>query len=123
MTMTHKTMPCKYRFGPFTPARYIDYFSPSSSHPMANMEDFEKILVNIVPSESVAAIVIEPIQGEGGFNVPREEFLEYLRKLTDKIQSGIGRTGKFYAIENWGSKTGRPKNRLLGKQPRLFRNA
>ena len=90
---------------------------------MANMEDFEKILVNIVPSESVAAIVIEPIQGEGGFNVPREEFLEYLRKLTDKIQSGIGRTGKFYAIENWGSKTGRPKNRLLGKQPRLFRNA
>ena len=102
MTMTHKTMPCKYRFGPFTPARYIDYFSPSSSHPMANMEDFEKILVNIVPSESVAAIAIEPIQGEGGFNVP---------------------WGKFYAIENWGSKTGRPKNRLLGKQPRLFRNA
>jgi len=55
--------------------------------------------------------VVEPIQGEGGFNVPQEGFLEYLRKLTDKygillvtdeIQSGIGRTGKFYAIENWG---------------------
>ncbi|TFG91115.1 MAG: aminotransferase class III-fold pyridoxal phosphate-dependent enzyme, partial [Candidatus Atribacteria bacterium] len=61
--------------------------------------------------DSVAAIVIEPIQGEGGFNVPQEGFLEYLRKLTDKygmllitdeIQSGIGRTGKFFAIENWG---------------------
>jgi len=54
--------------------------------------------------------VIEPIQGEGGFNVPQEGFLEYLRKLTnkygmllitDEIQSGIGRTGKFFAIENW----------------------
>jgi len=54
--------------------------------------------------------VIEPIQGEGGFNVPQEGFLEYLRALTkkygillitDEIQSGIGRTGKFFAIENW----------------------
>jgi 4-aminobutyrate aminotransferase/(S)-3-amino-2-methylpropionate transaminase len=54
--------------------------------------------------------VVEPIQGEGGFNVPQKGFLEYLRKLTEKygmlfitdeIQSGIGRTGKFFAIENW----------------------
>jgi 4-aminobutyrate aminotransferase/(S)-3-amino-2-methylpropionate transaminase len=77
---------------------------------MANLEDFEKILVNTVTPDSVAAIVIEPIQGEGGFNVSQEGFLEYLRKLTkkygmllvtDEIQSGIGRTGKFFAIENW----------------------
>jgi 4-aminobutyrate aminotransferase/(S)-3-amino-2-methylpropionate transaminase len=88
MTMTHKAMPYKYHFGPF----------------------FEKILTNTVTPDSVAAIVIEPIQGEGGFNVPQEGFLEYLRKLTDKygmllvtdeIQSAIGRTGKFFAIENW----------------------
>jgi len=67
--------------------------------------------INTVTPESVAAIVIEPIQGEGGFNVPQEGFLEYLRELTkkygmlfiaDEIQSGIGRTGKFFAIENWG---------------------
>jgi len=108
MTMTHKAMPYKYRFGPFAPEIYRLPF-PSPSHPMAN-EDFEKILVNTVIPDSVAAIVIEPIQGEGGFNVPQEGFLEYLRGLTDKygmllitdeIQSGIGRTGKFYAIENW----------------------
>ncbi len=109
MTMTHKAMPYKYHFGPFAPEIYRLPFL-SSSHPMANMEDFEKILVNTVTPDSVAAIVIEPIQGEGGFNVPQEGFLEYLRKLTDKygmllitdeIQSGIGRTGKFFAIENW----------------------
>jgi 4-aminobutyrate aminotransferase/(S)-3-amino-2-methylpropionate transaminase len=109
MTMTHKAMPYKYHFGPFAPEVYRLPF-PCSSHPMANLEDFEKILVNIVTPDSVAAIVIEPIQGEGGFNVPQEGFLEYLRKLTDKygmllvtdeIQSGIGRTGKFFAIENW----------------------
>ena len=109
MTMTHKAMPYKYHFGPFAPEIYRLPF-PCSSHPMANMEDFEKILVNTVTPDSVAAIVIEPIQGEGGFNVPQEGFLEYLRKLTnkygmllitDEIQSGIGRTGKFFAIENW----------------------
>ncbi len=109
MTMTHKAMPYKYRFGPFAPEIYRLPF-PSPSNPMANIEDFEKILTNTVTPESVAAIVIEPIQGEGGFNVPQEGFLEYLRKLTnkygmllitDEIQSGIGRTGKFFAIENW----------------------
>jgi len=109
MTMTHKAMPYKYHFGPFAPEIYRLPF-PSSSHPMANIEDFEKILVNTVTPDSVAAIVVEPIQGEGGFNVPQEGFLEYLRKLTDKygmllitdeIQSGMGRTGKFFAIENW----------------------
>lgn len=109
MTMTHKAMPYKYHFGPFAPEIYRLPF-PSLSHPMVKIEDFEKILVNTVTPDSVAAIVIEPIQGEGGFNVPQEGFLEYLRKLTDKygmlfitdeIQSGIGRTGKFFAIENW----------------------
>lgn len=109
MTMTHKAIPYKYHFGPFAPEIYRLPF-PSSSHPMVKIEDFEKMLVNIVTPESVAAIVVEPIQGEGGFNVPQKGFLEYLRKLTvkygmllitDEIQSGIGRTGKFFAIENW----------------------
>jgi len=109
MTMTHKAMPYKYHFGPFAPEIYRLPF-PTPSHPMANLKNFEKILTNTVTPDSVAAIVVEPIQGEGGFNVPQEGFLEYLRKLTEKygmllitdeIQSGIGRTGKFYAIENW----------------------
>ncbi|MEA2022607.1 MAG: aspartate aminotransferase family protein [Candidatus Caldatribacteriota bacterium] len=110
MTMTHKAMPYKYRFGPFASEIYRLPF-PSLSCPMKNLNDFEKILANTVIPESVAAIVIEPIQGEGGFNVPQEGFLEYLRELTkkygilfiaDEIQSGIGRTGKFFAVEHWG---------------------
>jgi len=109
MTMTHKAMPYKYKFGPFASDVYRLPF-PTPYHPTIKITDFEKILVNTVTPESVAAIVIEPIQGEGGFNIPQEGFLEYLRKLTkkygmllitDEIQSGIGRTGKFFAIENW----------------------
>ena len=109
MTMTHKAMPYKYKFGPFASDIYRLPF-PTPYHPTIKITDFEKILVNTVTPESVAAIVIEPIQGEGGFNIPQEGFLEYLRKLTkkygmllitDEIQSGIGRTGKFFAIENW----------------------
>lgn len=109
MTMTHKAMPYKYKFGPFASDIYRLPF-PTPYHPTIKVTDFEKILVNTVNPETVAAIVIEPIQGEGGFKVPQEGFLEYLRKLTkkygmllitDEIQSGIGRTGKFFAIENW----------------------
>ena len=109
MTMTHKAMPYKYKFGPFASDIYRLPF-PTSYHPTIKISDFEKILLNTVTPESVAAIVVEPIQGEGGFNVPQEGFLEYLRELTEKygmllitdeIQSGIGRTGKFFAIENW----------------------
>ena len=64
----------------------------------------------IVPEE-VAAIFIEPVQGEGGYIVPPNGWLEKLRKLCDKygilmivdeVQSGIGRTGKMFAIEHWG---------------------
>jgi len=102
-------MPYKYRFGPFASEIYRLPF-PTPYHPTIKIEDFERILANTVIPESVAAVVIEPIQGEGGFNVPVEGFLEYLRELTkkygmmfitDEIQSGIGRTGKFFAIENW----------------------
>ena len=109
MTMTHKAMPYKYRFGPFASEIYRLPF-PTPYHPTIKIEDFERVLTSTVVPESVAAIVIEPIQGEGGFSVPVEGFLEYLRELTEKyrmmfivdeIQSGIGRTGKFFAIENW----------------------
>jgi len=107
--MTHKAMPYKYHFGPFASEIYRLPF-PTPYHPSIKIEDFEKILANTVIPESVAAIVIEPIQGEGGFNLPVEGLLEHLRKLTkkygmlfitDEIQSGIGRTGRFFAIENW----------------------
>ncbi len=109
MTMTHKAMPYKYKFGPFAPEIYRLPF-PTPYHPSVKMQDFERMMNNIVNPETVAAVVIEPIQGEGGFNVPVDGFLELIRSLctkygmmmiTDEIQCGMGRTGKFFAIEHW----------------------
>jgi 4-aminobutyrate aminotransferase len=71
----------------------------------------EYVLQKYVPPEDVAAIVVEPIQGEGGYVVPPPEYFQRIKKLADKygflliddeVQSGIGRTGKWFAIEHWG---------------------
>ena len=71
----------------------------------------DQLLVHLVPPEEVAAIVVEPIQGEGGYVVPPNVFHERLRELTrrfgmllvvDEVQSGMGRTGKMFAIEHTG---------------------
>ncbi len=68
------------------------------------------IFAKLVEPTEVAAIFVEPIQGEGGYIVPPDNFLPGLRKLADKynillvddeVQSGIARTGKWFAIENW----------------------
>ena len=71
----------------------------------------EQILVHLVSPDEVAAVVVEPIQGEGGYVVPPAEFHQRLRELTrkhgmlliaDEVQSGMGRTGKMFAIEHFG---------------------
>jgi 4-aminobutyrate aminotransferase len=71
----------------------------------------EQILVQLVSPDEVAAIVIEPIQGEGGYVVAPDQFLQRLRELTsrwgmllvvDEVQSGMGRTGRMFAIEHSG---------------------
>jgi len=71
----------------------------------------EMVFKRYVPPEEVAAIFAEPIQGEGGYVVPPPEFFPRLKELMDKynilfvvdeIQSGMGRTGKMFAIEHWG---------------------
>jgi 4-aminobutyrate aminotransferase len=71
----------------------------------------EQIFGHIVPSDNVAGILIEPIQGEGGYIVPTPGFFPALRKLCDKygilliadeVQSGMGRSGKWWAIEHFG---------------------
>ena len=109
MTMTHKSMPFKYKFGPFA----SDVFRmpyPTPYRLTIEIKDVERVLLNIIHPEYLAAIVVEPIQGEGGFNVPSPGFLEELKRIcekygilfvADEIQSGVGRTGKFFAIENW----------------------
>lgn len=71
----------------------------------------QKILGHILPADNVAGILIEPIQGEGGYVVPTPGFFPALRRLCDRhgilliadeVQSGVGRTGKWWAIEHFG---------------------
>jgi 4-aminobutyrate aminotransferase len=70
----------------------------------------EFVLQKYVPPEDMAAMLFEPIQGEGGYVVPPPEYFQRLKKLADRyglliiddeVQSGIGRTGKWFAIEHW----------------------
>jgi len=96
-------------FGPLLPGVY--------HAPYGKVEDlrwFDEILFEkLVPAEEVAAIVVEPIQGEGGYVVPEDGFLEGLRAICDRhgillvadeIQSGAGRTGRMWAVDHWGVK-------------------
>jgi 4-aminobutyrate aminotransferase len=104
--------------GPFMPgvlhAPYPDcYRCPLGARPdtcAAECLDFieHQLFVHLVAPDEVAAIVLEPIQGEGGYLVAPDQFLERLRALTnahgillidDEVQSGMGRTGKMFAIE------------------------
>src|SRR5271157_282035 len=71
----------------------------------------ENVLQKFVPPEDTAAILFESIQGEGGYVVPPPEYFQRIKKLADKydllliddeVQSGMGRTGKWFAIEHWG---------------------
>jgi 4-aminobutyrate aminotransferase len=71
----------------------------------------ETLFKRVAPPDEVAAIFVEPIQGEGGYHVPPPGFLPALRALCDKhgmllvadeVQSGMGRTGKMFAVEHWG---------------------
>ncbi|MEP6752636.1 MAG: acetyl ornithine aminotransferase family protein [Candidatus Dormiibacterota bacterium] len=70
----------------------------------------EELFSTVAPPESVAAVFVEPIQGEGGYLVPPDDFLPRLRELTlkhgillvaDEVQSGMGRTGQLLAVEHW----------------------
>jgi 4-aminobutyrate aminotransferase/(S)-3-amino-2-methylpropionate transaminase len=113
LTMTSKANPYKLGLGPLAPAVYHlpyaqDYRGPSSADALAALE--RALVTQVAPSE-VAAIVIEPIQGEGGFVPAPREFLHGLRRIcdehgivfvADEVQSGFGRTGAMFAIEHYG---------------------
>jgi len=113
MTMTSKTHPYKAGLGPFAPEVYRvpfaqDYRGPDTRTALAALE---RALVTQVAAEQVAAIVIEPVQGEGGFVVAPRDFMAGIRRLcdehgivmvVDEVQTGYGRTGKMFAIEHYG---------------------
>ena len=77
----------------------------------ATIRFIEKVFIHNLPPQDVAGIIIEPIQGEGGYVVPPDTFILQLRELcsrhgilliADEVQSGVGRTGRWWAIENFG---------------------
>ena len=112
LSLTSKTHPYKAGLGPFAPEVYRvpfpnDYRGPDWETALAALE---RALVTQVAAETVAAIVIEPVQGEGGFVVAPREFMQGVRRIcdehgivmvVDEVQTGFGRTGKLFAIEHY----------------------
>lgn len=107
MSLTGSKAVQRANFGPFVPGvTHIPY----GTH--AALDYLEKQLFpTILPPEEIAAIVVEPIQGEGGYIVPESGFLQRIRDICDRygilmivdeVQSGMGRTGRLFAIEHWG---------------------
>jgi 4-aminobutyrate aminotransferase / (S)-3-amino-2-methylpropionate transaminase / 5-aminovalerate transaminase len=120
MTLTGKVMPYKQGFGPFAPEVYrlpyaYPYRCPTGNAPEAcgppcvafAIEEMER---HIGP-ENIACLVVEPVQGEGGFVIPAPEFLPALAEfcrahgilfVSDEVQTGFGRTGRWFGIEHFG---------------------
>jgi len=113
LSLTSKTHPYKAGLGPFAPEVYRvpfpnTYRGPDAASALAALE---RTLVTQVAAETVAAIVIEPIQGEGGFVVAPRQFMAGVRRIcddngivmvADEVQTGFARTGRFFAIEHYG---------------------
>jgi 4-aminobutyrate aminotransferase len=117
LSLTASKVRQRQRFGPLVPgvyhAPYPDTYRSGLS-PDATADrciDFieQQLFVHLVSPDEVAAIVVEPIQGEGGYIVAPNSFLERLRAIAtrygiqlivDEVQSGMGRTGKMFAIEH-----------------------
>jgi 4-aminobutyrate aminotransferase/(S)-3-amino-2-methylpropionate transaminase len=106
LTMTSKIKPYKFGFGPFAPEVYRMPFGDT-----VGPEKLKDFFIKHVNPEAVAAVVAEPVQGEGGFIAPPPGYFQEMVKIcrdngilfaVDEIQSGMGRTGKMFAIEHWG---------------------
>jgi 4-aminobutyrate aminotransferase len=93
-------------FGPMLPGVYHAPFGH-----VADLKWFDEVLFkHLVPANEVAGIIVEPIQGEGGYLVPEDGFMQGLRRIcdehgimliSDEVQAGAGRTGKMWSIQNW----------------------
>lgn len=113
MALTGKVAPYKKSFGPFPAeifhARFPNaYLGISTEDAIADLED---LFASDVDPSRIAAIIIEPVQGEGGFNIAPPEFLARLKAIAeshgilliaDEVQAGMGRTGKMFAFEHSG---------------------
>ncbi|HYL64612.1 MAG TPA: 4-aminobutyrate--2-oxoglutarate transaminase [Candidatus Methylomirabilis sp.] len=116
MSLTSKTHPYKAGFEPFASDIYrIPYAYPYRNAPGTSAEDFahhlEDAFKRSVAPESVAAVIAEPVLGEGGFVIPPRGYFKLLHEIcrkhgilfiADEVQSGFGRTGKWFACEHFG---------------------
>lgn len=117
MSLTSRHSPYKKNFGPFAPEVYrvpfpYPYRSPDPEKAGRRaLDDLERAFVTVVDPTTVAAVIVEPVQGEGGFVVPPPDFLAGLQEIcrrqgivliADEIQTGYGRTGRFLASEHSG---------------------
>ena len=120
MSMTSKVRPYKLGFGPFASDVYQAPY-PNFSEKPEKLSDEEYVdytiqqlrdfFISTVDPETVACIVMEPVQGEGGFIIPDQKFVEAIKEIcneygivfvADEIQSGFARTGKTFAMEHFG---------------------
>jgi len=113
LSLTAKSKPYKDGLGPFSPEVYrvpfpYEYRGVTAADAL---DALERAFAEQVAPESVAAIIVEPVQGEGGFVVAPQEFMTGLRAACDKhgivliadeVQTGFGRTGRFFACEHYG---------------------
>jgi len=121
LSLTASKLTQRRGFGPFIPGVYHAPYANCYRCPVGQRPETcaaeclrfieEQLLMHVVAPEDVAAIVVEPIQGEGGYVVPPDIFMQRLREIAtqhgmllvvDEVQSGMGRTGKMFAIEHSG---------------------
>ena len=113
MTLTSKPHPYKTGMGPLAPEIYRAPFPDAYRGPdgATAIEELKRLFVTQVAAEQVAAIVIEPVQGEGGFIPAPRPYMRALRELcdghgilliVDEVQTGFARTGRLFAIEHYG---------------------
>ncbi len=120
MSLTSRVRPYKFGFGPFAPEVYrvpfpypyrCPFHGPTGDCGAACFHQIERAFVSVVDPREVAAVIVEPVLGEGGFVVPPDGFLPYLREITrrhgqlmilDEIQTGFCRTGHWFAAEHFG---------------------
>ena len=106
LTLTNSKAKYHAHFGPLAPG-FLHV--PFGSHGLDELE--ERIIARTIPGDEIAAFVVEPVQGEGGYVLPDKDFFPRLRAIADKhciaivvdeVQSGVGRTGKMWAVEHFG---------------------
>lgn len=119
MTMTSKVKPYKFEYGPFAPEVYKAPYPYLYRRPEGLseeqyedyvLEEFRNFFISEAAPETIAAVVMEPVQGEGGFIVPGKRFVQGVYQIckehgilfiADEIQTGFARTGRYFAIEHF----------------------